>query len=117
MALKTINDNNRNTKYLVSNNDNEQVGLEWIKEQTINCIVLKEDLSNGQACNDFKITLIKNGNQEIANITGKTIGNKRIYTFPSIQLSSIYFKNQSLDRKVLVTEIEAYNIDEKLIEK
>jgi alpha-L-fucosidase len=116
-AIKTINDNNKNTKQFVSNNANEQVGLEWAKEQTINCIVLKEDLINGQACNDFKITLIKNGNQEIANIIGKTIGNKRIYTFPAVQLSSIYFKNQSVNNEVFIKEIEAYHIDEKLIEK
>lgn len=115
--IKVLNDGNKNTKQLISSNANEQLGIEWKNNQGINCIVLTEDLINGQACNNFVVTLIKNSNQEVTTIKGKTIGNKRIYTFPTLQLSSIYFKNETQSKRVYIAEIEAYNIDEKLIEE
>jgi alpha-L-fucosidase len=114
--IKSLTDGNKNTKQLISYGVNEQIGIEWKSNQTLNCIILNEDLTNGQKINDFSITLIRDGNIEEKIIKGKTIGSKRIYTFPLITVSAIYFKNISLNPGTSITEIEAYKIDDKLVE-
>src|SRR3989337_353341 len=65
------------------------VGVELKAPRTINCIVLKEDLSKGQNCKNFSLLLMNKKHELLKEIKGTTIGNKRIITFPSPELSII----------------------------
>jgi alpha-L-fucosidase len=89
--------------------------------QKINCVVIKENLELGQNCRTFVFHLKNNKHVTLKEITGTTVGHKRIITFPVVEnVSSILFtgkKEQSRKFDVMIGEIEAYLIDEHLIEK
>ena len=83
----------------------------------LNCIILREDFSNGQHCKSFKLLMMDEKNNEIKEIVGTTIGRKRIITFPTASVSVIKLLTSEKSGTVPISEIEAYLIDEKLIEK
>ena len=83
----------------------------------INCIVLRESMFEGQNCRQFRIWLRDEKRGLIKTIEGTTIGTKRIITFPSLSVSYINLSITGQSLETWITEIEAYLIDEKLIEK
>lgn len=95
----------------------ESIGIQFNIPQTINCIVLREDISKGQACKSFTVTLVNQEHKAIKEIKGTTIGNKRIITFPSTEVSRISLSIHDQKADTPVGEIEAYLIEERLIEK
>jgi len=95
----------------------ESVGVEWKQEKKINCIVLREDLSQGQHCASFKLLLFDKKEKLVKEIYGSTIGRKRIITFPAINVATIELTIEEQKAPVRIQEIEAYRIDEKLIER
>ncbi len=84
--------------------------------QTINTIVLKEDIALGQRVAKFTLTL-KNGDAVVRTIEGTTIGRKRILTFPSAEVSSMELVIGETKADPVLNGVEAYRIDEKLLEK
>ncbi len=91
----------------------------WIKFDTvkrINCIVLKEPVTKGQQIKKATLYLLK-GTDVIREVPLTTIGHKRIITFPADDFSAIRFIINEAKTTPLISEIETYLIDEKLIEK
>ena len=88
----------------------------WTKPVTINCIVLKEKIADGQLIENADITL---SNQGIAiktlNVT--TVGHQRIITFPSTTVTELSVVINKSKAKPKLSGIEAYAIPENLIEK
>jgi alpha-L-fucosidase len=97
----------------------ESVGVELKMKQNkkINCIILNEDLSKGQHCRLFKLLLFNSKDELVKEIHGTTIGKKRIIAFPSLLVSTIELTIEEQDKITSISEIEAYLVDEKLIEK
>jgi len=81
---------------------------------SMNCIILKEDIRNGQHCGNFKLSLMNDKRELLKEIRGTTIGRKRIITFPSVAVQIIQL---TIVENSCISEIETYLIDEKLIEK
>ncbi|HET6766376.1 MAG TPA: alpha-L-fucosidase [Chitinophagaceae bacterium] len=82
----------------------------------VNCIVLREAIHLGQTIENFKIVLF-NSTQVLNEISGTTIGRKRIVTFPVQTITSfkVIFKDRFGNDNV--SAVSAYLLDEKLIEK
>lgn len=87
--------------------------------QKINCIVLKERLQNGQKIKRMNIRMENakgNSSFEFTN----TIGNKRIISFPSREVTKLVFiilSDEDTRPFPVLYKPEAYLIDEKLVEK
>lgn len=92
-------------------------GVELKENKKINCIVLKEDLRNGQQCAAFKLLLFDKNDQLIKEITGTTIGRKRILTFPAVNIATVELTILEQKGATKIGEIEAYLIPEENIEK
>ena len=86
------------------------------KESVMNCIVLRERLEKGQSIMKFTIT-IYNDDLEIRTIEGATIGRKRILTFPAESSTRLVIRVTAAKHRPAITNVEAYLIDENLIEK
>lgn len=84
--------------------------------QSINTIVLKEHIALGQRVSKFTIKL-KNGDAVVKTIEGTTIGRKRILTFPSTDINAFELVIDEAKAAPVLNGIEAYKIDEKLLEK
>lgn len=114
-----ISDGNANSVIAISEAIQQSVGMELKKKQNkkINCIVLSEALAKGQHCHSFKLLLFNSKDELVKEIFGTTIGKKRIITFPAITVNSIELTIEKQNDITLISGIEAYLIDEKLIEK
>jgi alpha-L-fucosidase len=90
--------------------------VQLAKATTLNCIVLREAIHLGQSIESFNIALFNN-NQKVDEITGTTIGRRRILTFQAKTITS--FKVYLADRNGNdnVSRVAAYLIDENLLEK
>jgi len=84
--------------------------IHFSKPVKINCVVLKEEIKNGQAIEKFSLEL-QNDAGVIAYL-GATVGRKRVITFPVVETNSIFLKS-----KGKIKTIEVYLIPENLIEK
>ena len=114
-----LSDGNYKTVEPVTEAVQESVGVELKLKKTtkVNCIVLNEDISNGQHCSKFKLLLFNSKDELIKEIYGTTIGKKSIITFPAININTIELTIEQQNSSTGISEIEAYLIDEKLIEK
>jgi alpha-L-fucosidase len=91
----------------------------WLKfgtETRLNCIVLSENLEQGQQIAKGKVVLV-NGAQEVKEIPFTTIGRKRILTFPTQQVTAVRLLIQDAKGTPVLSEVGAYLINENLIEK
>lgn len=82
----------------------------------MNCIVLREAIHLGQTIRKFRIVL-NNGKKFVREISGTSVGRKRILTFKTSTVTSftVYLEDaQGMDNIIGVT---AYLIDEGLLEK
>jgi alpha-L-fucosidase len=74
-------------------------------------------LSKGQHAKGFGFFLMK-GNKELLRVIEQTtIGKKRIITFPAMAVNKIVLFIKDQTGSTYINEVEAYLIDEKLIEK
>jgi alpha-L-fucosidase len=85
------------------------------RKTTFNTIVLSEPIAKGQFISGFTIVL-KNKRNAVKEITGTTVGNKRIITFPAITADAIEIKIKGLRGKPSLDRISLYNINSKLQE-
>jgi alpha-L-fucosidase len=88
--------------------------LKWNTATKINCIVLKEPIEKGQSIGSF-IIRIKNKMQTVKEITGTTVGHKRIITFPAIEADSFEVIINGVRLKPLISEASAYFIEPTLV--
>jgi alpha-L-fucosidase len=93
------------------------VTLQLKKQTKINCIVLREDIRLGQQISKFKVTVMSTNGETVFETTGTTIGRKRILSFPAVDAASIVLSIEESKGVSRISEIEAYFIAEKLIEK
>ncbi len=114
---RAINDGTILTYETISIAHLQSMGIEFTTEQKINCIVLREDLSKGQACAGFRLLLMNKKHGLVSEIKGTTIGRKRIITFPETEVGIIGLVIDSQKMPTRITEIEAYLINDKLVEK
>ncbi len=112
-----LNDRNLNSSESVSLPNMMSMGIAFEDPHLVNCIILKEDISGGQNCKTFRLQLLNDKREVLKEITGTTIGNKRILTFPELNVSYISLVITDQKWKTAISEIEAYLIDENLIEK
>jgi alpha-L-fucosidase len=82
----------------------------------MNCIVLREAIHFGQTIRKFRIVL-NNGRKVVREISGTSVGRKRILTFKSTTATSftVYLEDsRGMDNIIGVT---AYLLKEDLVEK
>ncbi len=96
---------------------NGPVEIRFKKPILTNCIILREQLNDGQHCKSFKLLMMNEKRKWINEINGTTIGRKRIITFPATSVNIIKLSTSSDSGMVSLSEIEAYLLDDKLIEK
>ena len=82
----------------------------------MNCIMLREAIHQGQTIRKFRVVL-NNGRRMAREISGTSVGRKRILTFKTTTVTSftVYLDDaHGMDNIIGVT---AYLIDEKLLER
>ncbi len=82
----------------------------------VNCVVIRESIDDGQHIIQFRIDFLDK-NQKLKSLTGKTVGHKRILTFPSITCSGFALTIESQKKPALITQIEAFRISDQELEK
>jgi alpha-L-fucosidase len=82
----------------------------------VNCIILREAIHLGQTVRKFRIVLF-NGEKNALEISGTTVGRKRILTFPAANITSFKVYLDDARGSDNISGVAAYLIDEKLIEK
>lgn len=112
-----LSDGKTTTTVTMEATEIHSAGVELKENKKINCIVLKEDLRNGQQCAAFKVLLFDKNNQLIKEITGTTIGRKRILTFPAVNINTVELTILEQKGATKIAEIEAYYINEQNIEQ
>lgn len=90
--------------------------LKISKPSSVNCIVVKEPMQNGQKIKSFTVRLKSKG-EIVKEIEATTVGRKRILSFPSAEADSIELTVTDAKSKPSLSEISAYLISEQLIEK
>jgi len=90
--------------------------VQLAKATAVNCIVLREAIHLGQNIERFKIALFNN-DEKVGEITGTTIGRRRILTFPVKTITSFKVYLDDRNKNDNVSRVAAYLIDEKLLEK
>jgi alpha-L-fucosidase len=117
-ANSAYNDNNDKTYGCFTHYN--AVEINFKKPEMINCIVLKEFIKNGQRCDNLDI-LLKYDHEGMKQFILTTVGKKRIITFAATKATSIrlWIEGEKTDdyNPVCLSSIEAYLIDEKLVEK
>ncbi len=118
-AAPVLCDGNYKTVEPVTEAVQQSVGVELKLKQNklVNCIVLHEDISKGQHCSKFKLLLFNSKDELVKEMYGTTIGKKRMITFPAVEINTIELTIEQQNDSTGISEIEAYLIDEKLIEK
>ena len=114
-----LSDGNSKTIERLTEITEQSVGIELKGKQNkkINCIVLNEDLSKGQHCGKFKLLLFNSKDELVKEIDGTTIGKKRIITFPVLAVNTIELTIEAQNDITGISEMQAYLINEKLVEK
>lgn len=109
-------DNDPGTFEKLSDYKNARLWVKFEEVKKINCIVLQEAIKDGQQVIAAKLELL-NGSQPVKEINITTIGRKRILTFPTVEASAFNLLISDAKGIPEISEIAAYLIDEKLIEK
>jgi alpha-L-fucosidase len=112
-----ISDGNYLTVEKITAPERESVGIEIKENKKINCIVLYENIKDGQNCAEYKLLLFNKKDELIKEIHGTTIGRKRIITFSAVDINTIELTIEGQHNATVINEMEAYLISEALIEK
>lgn len=95
---------------------NNFIEIKFDKPTALNCIVLEEPIQLGQRVANFTIRTT-NTDGTTFEINKFTIGHKRIVTFATQTVNSIKLIVTNAKAIPLISEIDAFKIDESLIEK
>jgi alpha-L-fucosidase len=117
MPVKRLNTGNSESFETITMTGSQSLKIAFNQSEKINCIVLKENLATGQNCAKFTIQLLNKDQQIIKSIDGTTIGHKRILTFPETETSFINLVINEQKGFTKIYGMEAYLIDEGLVEK
>jgi alpha-L-fucosidase len=117
MPIKRLNTGNSDSFETITMTGSQSLKIAFNQSEKINCIVLKENLATRQNCAKFTIQLLNKDQQIIKSIDGTTIGHKRILTFPETETSFINLVINEQKGFTKIYGMEAYLIDEGLVEK
>ena len=105
------------TKVVKKQNAKPEIKVDLTNPEKINCVSVSEDLTKGQGCSAFRITLLNNKKEIVKEITGTTIGKKRILTFPIIEnVSSLKVVIEEQKQVTVIKKVEAYKLNTSLTE-
>ena len=107
LITKKLEDEDENSFETFAKPGSEIIQIKYNQPTIINCVVLKENLANGQQCAKFTVKLFNKNNQLIKEISGTTIGHKRILSFPEEEVSSMNF---SVDEQKAPTRISSLKL-------
>ena len=82
----------------------------------MNCITLREAIHLGQTIRKFRIVMY-NGKKVVREISGTSVGRKRILTFKTTTVTSFTVYLEDAKGMDNVRGVTAYLLDEKLLEK
>ena len=82
----------------------------------VNTIIIKEDLKQGQRVKSFVIQILDE-DKKSQYVQGTTIGHQRIVTFPKIKTAFIAIRILDSFGNPMINGVDAYLIDENLVEK
>jgi alpha-L-fucosidase len=116
-VTRQLADGNNRTFETIATPGSQSIEINFKHPQKMNCIVLQENLKEGQHCAKFTIHLLDKNKRILKEINGTTIGHKRILTFPETEASSISLSIRSQKEATRIAELESYLVDEKLIEE
>ena len=117
IPIKRLDTEGSQSFQTITMTESQSIETAFNQPEKINCIVLKENLTNGQNCAKFTIQLLNKNHEMIREINGTTIGHKRIVTFPETKANFINLSVNEQKGFTKVAEIKAYLIDENLTEK
>lgn len=86
-----------------------EIELSFAQPTSINCLVLAENVLNGQNVSAFQVTAQVNGKWENV-FTGTTIGQKRIICFGKVNTTSIKLKLTEYLRPPSISQIGVYEV-------
>ena len=112
---KELTDGNNNSFFSVKKT--EPISIAFPQSTTINCIVLREYLLQGHSIAQFHVSFYDENNNAVKTISATTIGNKRILTFPAVSATRMEITVDKEDAPASLSEVEAYKIDDALIEQ
>jgi len=114
-ANRFLNDKNPATFLTIKDVEKENIQIHFTKPVKVNCVVLKEFITDGQSVQKFYLQ-VRNG-EEFENYFHSTIGHKRIITFPAREAKDIFIYFKENKRAIKMADVEAYLIDERLVEE
>ena len=82
----------------------------------INMIVIREDLKYGQRVKSFAVRIIDE-NKKNYYIQGTTVGHQRALTFPRVKVAFMEIRFLDSFGNPMINGVDAFLIDEKLVEK
>ncbi len=116
---KKLYDANDKTFVRIKGHDENRIKLYCKTGALINCIILKEFIKKGQKI--FKAKIEYSGWEDSGTFSEvrsvSTIGRERVITFPAINAKYIFITITDSKGTPMISEVAAYLIDEKLIEK
>ena len=86
------------------------------KPRFVNTIVIREDIKHGQRVKSFVVQVLDEENKS-HYVPGTTIGYQRILTFPRIKTAFIAIRLLDSFGNPMISGVDAYVIDENLVEK
>lgn len=95
----------------------DSISIQFKTATTINAIILQEPIQLGQRIIKFRVLLQDANGTTLKEVTGTTIGRKRILSFPSVTASKIQLRIDDAKAIPLISEVAAYHINEQLIEQ
>lgn len=95
----------------------DSMSIQFKTATTINAIMLQEPIQMGQRIIKFRLLLQDKNGTTIKELTGTTVGRKRILSFPSVTASKIQVMIDDAKATPLISEVAAYHINEQLIEQ
>lgn len=117
IPVKELNTGNPQSYETITMTESQSIEIAFNQPEKMNCIVLKENLTDGQNCAKFTIQLLDKNHEIIRKIDGTTIGHKRILTFPETEANFIDLSVNQQKGFTKISEMKAYMIDGKLVEK
>jgi hypothetical protein len=102
-----------NNVYTIAHNDVNDADWKIPKEERlVNCLSIKEDLTNGQAVGAFKIYayLPYYKHKKVLVFEGRTIGHRKLCRIPAVRASKFELEITEFDKPYEIKEIKAFFI-------
>lgn len=114
VATKVLTDGDNRS--FVALDTSSKIIIRFEKPIKVNCLQLQEPIQMGQRVQSFTIALQKADGDKYV-IANSTIGHKRIITFPGETVQSITIQVTAAKARPLISELAAYLVPERIVEK